>query len=168
MPSRPCTLFTGQWADLPLETLAEMTASWGYDGLELACWGDHFDVQKALSEPGYCQSRLDLLARHGLRCWAISNHLVGQAVCDRIDHRHQSILPDRVWGDGEPEGVRKYQGRKRTGIGVQRRARSGDERRHVLRRRRDHLAEEPVMIEKCGRRGRIRGRKPNVRGAGQV
>jgi len=107
MPNRPCTLFTGQWADLPLETLAEMAASWGYDGLELACWGDHFDVQKALGEPGYCQSRQDLLARHGLRCWAISNHLVGQAVCDRIDHRHKSILPGRVWGDGEPEGVRQ-------------------------------------------------------------
>ena len=105
--SRPVTLFTGQWADLPLETLAEKAASWGYDGLELACWGDHFDVQRALSQPDYCQGRHDLLARHGLKVWSISNHLVGQAVCDRIDERHQAILPAHVWGDGDPEGVRQ-------------------------------------------------------------
>ncbi len=105
---RPVTLFTGQWADMPLETLAGKAAAWGYDGLELACWGDHFDVQKALSDDGYCQGRHDLLARHGLKVWAISNHLVGQAVCDDpIDARHQSIVPPHVWGDGEGEGVRQ-------------------------------------------------------------
>ncbi len=104
---RPITLFTGQWADLPLETLAEKAASWGYDGLELACWGDHFDVERALAEPDYCEGRHALLARHGLKVLAISNHLVGQAVCDRIDDRHRSILPDAIWGDGEPEGVRR-------------------------------------------------------------
>ena len=105
--SRPVTLFTGQWADLPLEALAERAASWGYDGLELACWGDHFDVRRALAEPDYCQSRWDLLNRHGLTCYAISNHLVGQAVCDHIDERHRSILPEHVWGDGDAEGVRQ-------------------------------------------------------------
>jgi sugar phosphate isomerase/epimerase len=104
---RPVTLFTGQWADLPLETLAAKAASWGYDGLELASWGDHFDVERALAEDGYCEGRRDLLARHGLAVHAISNHLVGQAVCDRIDDRHRSIVPPRVWGDGEPEGVRQ-------------------------------------------------------------
>ncbi len=106
---RPVTLFTGQWADLPLETLAEKAAAWGYDGLELACWGDHFDVQRALEEDDYCQGRHDLLARHGLKVWAISNHLVGQAVCDRVDQRHRAILPERVWGNGEgrAEGVRQ-------------------------------------------------------------
>ena len=105
--SRPVTLFTGQWADLPLETLAEKAASWGYDGLELACWGDHFDVQRALAEPDYCQGRHDLLARYGLKVWSVSTHLVGQAVCDRIDARHKAVLPPHVWGDGDPEGVRQ-------------------------------------------------------------
>jgi sugar phosphate isomerase/epimerase len=104
--SRPVTLFTGQWADLRLETLAEMAASFGYDGVELACWGDHFDVQRAVTEPDYCQGRHDLLARHGLEVFAISNHLVGQAVCDNIDSRHKSILPAHVWGDGDANGVR--------------------------------------------------------------
>ncbi len=105
--ARPVTLFTGQWANLPLETLAEKAGRWGFDGLELACWGDHFDTQKALSEPNYTQSRWDILNRYGLKCFAISTHLVGQAVCDRIDLRHQAILPPHVWGDGDPEGVRQ-------------------------------------------------------------
>ena len=48
--SRPVTLFTGQWADLPLETLAAKVSEWGFDGLELACWGDHFEVDKALED----------------------------------------------------------------------------------------------------------------------
>ena len=102
--SRPVTLFTGQWADLPINDMARMTAEFGYDGIELACWGDHFEVDKALSDDGYCQAKWDLLNSHGLQCHAISAHLVGQAVCDRIDARHQAILPDYVWGDGDPAG----------------------------------------------------------------
>ena len=35
---------TGQWADLPLESLAEKVGACGFDRLELTCWGDHFDV----------------------------------------------------------------------------------------------------------------------------
>lgn len=104
---RPVTLFTGQWADLPLATLCEKAAQFGYDGLELACWGDHFDVEQALEDDAYLRSRWELLESHGLRCWALSNHLVGQAVCDRIDTRHRAILPDRVWGDGDPTGVQE-------------------------------------------------------------
>ncbi|MBS0196934.1 MAG: sugar phosphate isomerase/epimerase [Planctomycetes bacterium] len=104
---RPVTLFTGQWADLPIEVLAQKARSFGYDGLELACWGDHFEVDKALSSDSYCKSRTDILARNGLKCFAVSNHLVGQCVCDVIDERHKSILPARVWGDGKPEGVRE-------------------------------------------------------------
>jgi sugar phosphate isomerase/epimerase len=104
--SRPVTLFTGQWADLPLGEVAEKAGSWGFDGLELACWGDHFEVDRALAEPDYCGKIRSLLERHGLQCWAIGAHLVGQAVCDRIDLRHRATLPPDVWGDGEQEGVR--------------------------------------------------------------
>ncbi len=104
--ARPITLFTGQWADLPLDTLARMAAEdFGYEGLELACWGDHFEVQKAVNESDYCQKKREQLERHGLQCHAISAHLVGQAVLDRIDRRHKAILPEAVWGDGVPEGV---------------------------------------------------------------
>jgi sugar phosphate isomerase/epimerase len=104
---RPVTLFTGQWADLPLAELAPLARRMGYDGLELACWGDHFDVAAALDDPAYVKERRALLEQHGLVCHAISNHLVGQAVCDRIDERHQAILSPAVWGDGDPEGVRQ-------------------------------------------------------------
>ncbi len=105
--SRPVTLFTGQWADLTLETLAKKAASWGFDGLELACWGDHFDVLQGAESQAYCDDRHALLSKYNLQLFSISNHLVGQAVCDNIDGRHQAILPPHVWGDGEPEGVRQ-------------------------------------------------------------
>jgi sugar phosphate isomerase/epimerase len=104
--ARPVTLFTGQWADLPLAELAPLAKTMGYDGLELACWGDHFDVKKALEDDGYVARQRAILDEYGLQCLAISNHLVGQAVCDRIDERHRAILPERIWGDGDPEGVR--------------------------------------------------------------
>jgi sugar phosphate isomerase/epimerase len=105
--SRPVTLFTGQWADLPLGELAAKCGNWGFDGLELACWGDHFDVPRAVREPGYAAERRSVLEQHGLGVWAIGNHLVGQAVCDRIDARHRGVLDADVWGDGDPEGVRR-------------------------------------------------------------
>jgi len=103
--NRPVTLYTGQWADLPFETVCQKAKAFGYDGLELACWGDHFEIDKA--DDAYCKNKREILARYGLTVYAISNHLVGQAVTDRIDQRHKSILPAYVWGDGEPEGVRQ-------------------------------------------------------------
>ncbi len=105
--ARPVTLFTGQWADLPFETICKKAAEFGYDGLELACWGDHFDVAQANKSKKYCQERWEILSDHGLTAYAISAHLVGQAICDLIDERHKSILPAHVWKDGKPEGVRK-------------------------------------------------------------
>lgn len=105
--ARKVTLFTGQWADLPLEELAPLARRMGYDGLELASWGDHFDVRRALEEDGYVELLREFLASHALDCYAISNHLVGQAVCDLIDERHREIVPEHVWGDGDPEGVRQ-------------------------------------------------------------
>lgn len=105
--ARPVTLFTGQWADLPLEVLAQKAKAWGYDGLELACWGDHFEIDKALKDDKYCKAKRDMLKKYGLQVFAISNHLVGQCICDNIDQRHKSILSPEIWGDGEPEGVKK-------------------------------------------------------------
>jgi sugar phosphate isomerase/epimerase len=105
--ARPVTLFTGQWADLPLKDLAPLAKSMGFDGLELACWGDHFDVDAAAKSKEYCKDRWKILSDNGLTAFAISNHLVGQAICDNIDERHQAILPPHVWKDGNPEGVRQ-------------------------------------------------------------
>jgi sugar phosphate isomerase/epimerase len=105
---RPVTLFSGQWADLTFDTFCEKAKSFGYDGVEIACWGDHFEVDKALEDDSYVQGRWDILNKHGLQCFAISTHLVGQCVADAmIDERHKSILPSRLWGNGDAEGVRQ-------------------------------------------------------------
>ncbi len=103
--ARPITLYTGQWTDLPLEEVCKVTGKIGYNGLELACWGDHFEVSK--SNKQYCENKLELIQKHGLQIFALSNHLVGQAVCDETDARHQKILPDYIWGNGNPKEVQK-------------------------------------------------------------
>ncbi|GLW33647.1 sugar phosphate isomerase/epimerase family protein [Actinoplanes regularis] len=106
--TRPVTLFTGQWADLPFEEVCRLASGWGYDGLEIACWGDHLDVDLGAVDDGYLAAKKETLDKYGLKVFAISNHLTGQAVCDDpIDHRHRDILPASVWGDGDPEGVRQ-------------------------------------------------------------
>ena len=102
---RKVTLFTGQWADLDIATMCSKAKSFGYDGLELACWGDHFEVDKA--DKSYCSAKRTLLEQHDMQLFSISAHLVGQAICDNIDKRHQAILPPHVWGNGDPEEVRQ-------------------------------------------------------------
>ncbi len=99
---RPVTLFTGQWADLPLEKLAPKAASWGYDGLELACWGDHMEVDKAATDKDYCKKQLAILEKNKLKIFAISHHLAGQLVCDlNNDSRSDAFAPADCAGDAE-------------------------------------------------------------------
>jgi sugar phosphate isomerase/epimerase len=106
--TRPVTLFTGQWADLSLEEVAKLASNWGYDGLEIACSGEHLDVYRAAQDEDYVKERLAILEKYNLKVYAISNHLKGQAVCDNpIDFRHKDIVGPKVWGDGDPEGVRQ-------------------------------------------------------------
>jgi sugar phosphate isomerase/epimerase len=104
--TRPITLFTGQWADLPFETLCQMASSWGYDGLEIACWGDHMDVRRAASDPAYVKERKAVLARYGLGCWALGAHLAGQCVGDLHDERLDGFAPAEV--KGKPEALRAW------------------------------------------------------------
>ena len=100
--ARCVTLFTGQWADLPLEVLAEKAAGWGYEGLELGCWGDHMDVAKAATDKDYCAKQLGILKKHNLKLFAISNHLAGQLVCDlNDDSRTDGFAPADCAGDAE-------------------------------------------------------------------
>jgi len=104
--ARPVTLFTGQWADLTLEDLAKKASEWGYDGLELACWGDHFDPTKAADSVDYCNEKKSLLRKYGLKCWAISHHLAGQLVLDNIDERHYGFAPGEL--AGKPDEARQW------------------------------------------------------------
>jgi len=90
---------------MPIDTLAAKAAEWGYHGVELCCWGDHLDVQRASNDDAYLAGRIDLLSRYDLAVPVLANHKVGQATCDVIDARHQSLLPEHVWGDGSPSGV---------------------------------------------------------------
>ena len=108
---RPITLFTGQWADLPFEEVARLASEWGYDGLEIACWGDHLDPWQGAEDDAYVQGKLDLLEKYGLKVFAISNHLKGQAVCDDpIDARHEAILPPTDLGRRRPRGCAPARG----------------------------------------------------------
>ena len=123
--ARPVTLFTGQWADLPLAELAPKVAAWGFDGLELACWGDHFEVDRALAEDGYCDEQRALPRATRPRCWALGAHLVGQAVCDPIDERHRGDPSAGRLGRRRPGGRAAAGGRADEGHG----ARGGQARR---------------------------------------
>lgn len=113
------TLFTGQWADLPLESLTEKASNWGYEGLELACWGDHFEVGRALAEPDYCAKKRALLEKSGLECQAISNHLVGQLVLDHNDERTDAWVPDECKGNTERKTAWAIDEMKRTARAAQ-------------------------------------------------
>ncbi len=100
--ARPVTLFTGQWADLTLDTLAKTMAGFGYDGLELACWGDHLDVFKAAADKEYCKKQRAILDKYGLKLYAISNHLAGQLVCDlNNDSRSDMFAPADCAGNAD-------------------------------------------------------------------
>ncbi|MGE5588170.1 MAG: sugar phosphate isomerase/epimerase family protein [Clostridia bacterium] len=104
--ARPVTLFTGQWADLTFEEMCRKAAEWGYDGLEIACWGDHMDVKRAAEDPNYVAQRKAILERHNLKCWALGAHLAGQCVGDLYDKRLDNFAPPAV--KGRPEAIREW------------------------------------------------------------
>ena len=112
---RPITLFTGQWADVPLERLAEKASQWGYDGLELICLGDHLDPDKAAVDPRYCERQLGILERHHLKLFAINNAIAGQLVCDpNADARSDKFAPPQYAGDPEKKRAWAVEAMKNT------------------------------------------------------
>ena len=115
--ARIVTLFTGQWADLPFETMCEKAAQFGYDGLEVACWGDHLDVFKAAEDNKYCEQKHRTLEKHKLQVKAISNHLAGQLICDpNNDQRSDGFAPDDCKGDPEKKRAWAVETMKKTAI----------------------------------------------------
>ena len=103
----PLALFTGPWADLPLDELAGLAAGWSYRAVELAAWGDHLEVQRCLGDPAALDARADLLRGRGLEVTAVSCHRVSAAICEVQHGGLRHLLPEYVWGDGEPEGIRQ-------------------------------------------------------------
>lgn len=104
--SRLVTLFTGQWADLTFEDVCKKAKAMGFDGLEIACWGDHMDVKKAATDPSYVENRKEILAKYGLQCKALGVHLAGQCVGDLYDKRLDNFAPAQY--KGKPEEIRKW------------------------------------------------------------
>jgi len=104
--ARPVTIFTGQWADLPFEEVCRMMSKMGYDGLEIACWGDHMDVRRAATDPEYVRERKALLEKHGLQCRALGAHLAGQCVGDLWDPRLDGFAPEEH--QGNPAAIREW------------------------------------------------------------
>lgn len=115
--ARPVTLFTGQWADLPLTELAKKASDWGYDGLELACWGDHFDPAKGAADSAYCEQQKNILKEYNLSVYSISHHLAGQLVCDlNNDARSDVFAPSGCAGDPEKKRAWAVETMKQTAI----------------------------------------------------
>jgi sugar phosphate isomerase/epimerase len=104
--ARPVTIFSGQWADLPFEKFCEKAKSFGYEGIEIACWGDHLDLKKAATDPKYVEERKNILKNYGLKVWAIGTHLMGQCVGDNADPRLNALAPSGL--AGKPEEIRKW------------------------------------------------------------
>jgi sugar phosphate isomerase/epimerase len=104
--SRPVTIFSGQWADLPFEAFCQKVKSFGYDGIEIACWGDHMEVEQAAKDPAYCERKRAVLARHGLKTFALGAHLAGQCVGDLWDPRLDGFAPADC--KGNPARIRAW------------------------------------------------------------
>ncbi|MCL2185155.1 MAG: sugar phosphate isomerase/epimerase [Treponema sp.] len=106
--SRPVTLFSGQWADMPFEKLCEKAKSYGYDGIELAVCGDHLDLKMAATDTSYAEERKNILKNYGLKLWAIGTHIIGQCIgvnTDSYDPRMDAFAPSLA---GKPEEIRKW------------------------------------------------------------
>ena len=104
--SRPVTLFSGQWADMPFEKFCEKAKLFGYDGIEIAAWGDHLDLKLAATDTAYAEERKNILKNHGLKLWAIGTHLIGQCVGDNYDPRLDTFAPSNL--AGKQEEIRKW------------------------------------------------------------
>jgi len=103
---RPITIFTGQWADLSFDEMCKIASGIGYEGLELATWGNHVNPKKAAEDKGYAQEILNTLKKYNLKSWAISAHLSGQLIGDVYDKRHNGFADPSV--SDNPKAMREW------------------------------------------------------------
>jgi sugar phosphate isomerase/epimerase len=83
-----------------------MMSGFGYDGLEIACWGDHMNVRRAATDPAYVEERKAILKKYNLGCWALGAHLAGQCVGDVWDKRLDGFAPSQL--AGQPDKIREW------------------------------------------------------------
>lgn len=95
---RLVTLMTAQWADIPFDEMCELAKKMGYDGLEIACWGNHLDLKKAYEDDSYVDYIKSTLEKNGLVCKAIATHIIGQCVGDYDDPRLDNFAPAELAG----------------------------------------------------------------------
>ena len=103
---RPVTLVTCQWADLEFETLCKTAKEMGYDGLELACWGNTLDAKRAATDPEYVSYIQTTLKKYGLICKALATHIIGQCVGDYNDPRLNNFAPPEL--ANQPDAIRAW------------------------------------------------------------
>ncbi len=103
---RLVTLTTCQWADMDFETLCKTAKEMGYDGLEIACWGNNLDAKRAATDMEYVKYIQDTLAKYGLHCKAIATHIIGQCVGDYNDPRLNNFAPAEL--ADQPDEIRAW------------------------------------------------------------
>ena len=103
---RLITLFTGQWADLEFEVMCEKARDMGYEGLELACWGNHLNASKAAVDDEYVDYIKSTMKKYDLKLEALGTHLMGQCVGDAPDPRLDGFAPAEC--AGKPEAIREW------------------------------------------------------------
>jgi sugar phosphate isomerase/epimerase len=97
---------TAQWADMSLEEICQKASSWGYDGLELACWGAHVNPKKVVEDDAYCNEIKSTLAKYNLECRALAAHIIGQCVGDYNDPRLNNFAPAEL--ADKPDEIRAW------------------------------------------------------------
>ena len=100
------TLCTIQWADIPFDELCTLAKKMGYDGLEVACWGNGIDVDRAISDESYVNWMKENLKKNGLVMTAIAVHIIGQCVGDDPDPRLNNFAPSAL--ANKPEAIRQW------------------------------------------------------------
>ena len=100
------TLCTIQWADIPFDELCTLAKKMGYDGLEVACWGNGIDVDRAISDESYVNWMKENLKKNGLVMTALAVHIIGQCVGDDPDPRLNNFAPSALANN--PEAIRQW------------------------------------------------------------
>jgi len=99
--ARPVTIYSAQYGHLSFEEVCKMMKRLGYEGIEIACWGEHLDPKKAATDPKYVEERKGILEKYGLKTWALGCHIIGQLVGDNYEKRLDGFAPPALAGKGE-------------------------------------------------------------------